>query len=395
MIIYVMDEVLMIETDEKLNSGNAEAVQEVIEGQLAQYPDLPVCVDAEKLRMISSMGLRVLMSIVHKGRETSVINVSPEVYDIFEATGFTTLMEIRKKRRCIDVTGCTLLGEGAFGSVYRLDQDTVVKVYRGSEEMLPMIEREKEKARNAFVSGAPTAIPFDIVRITGGPGEYGTVFEMIDAKNCSDIVRDDPSALDWIIPQYAEFLYALHQLKAEPGQVMDNREYYQSLLDQLSLPDQKTKQRLHDLLERMPEESGFVHGDIQLKNVMLADGKMVLVDMDTLSCGNPVFEFAGLYATYIAFNEDDPYDTEHFLGINKENAERIARQTLEEYLKLRGGEQQFEEVFRKVRIVGYLRFLKIRILEQASVQSDLKDLQIAHALQHLEELAFSTDDLTI
>ena len=97
MIIYVMDEVLMIETDEKLNSGNAEAVQEVIEGQLAQHPDLPVCVDAEKLRMISSMGLRVLMSIVHKGRETSVINVSPEVYDIFEATGFTTLMEIRKK----------------------------------------------------------------------------------------------------------------------------------------------------------------------------------------------------------------------------------------------------------------------------------------------------------
>ena len=395
MNIYVIDEVLMIETDERLDSSNAEAQQKVIEAQLEQYPDLPVCVDAEKLRMISSMGLRVLMSIVHEGRTTSVINVSPEVYDIFETTGFTTLIEVRKKRRCIDISGCPLLGEGAFGSVYRLDQDTVVKVYRGSDEMLPMIEQEKEKARKAFVGGAPTAIPFDIVQIEGGPGKYGTVFEMIDAQNCNDIVRDDPSALDWMIPQYAEFLNALHQLQSEPGTVMDNREHYLSLLDLFSLPDQKTKQRLRDLLERMLEESGFIHGDIQLKNVMLADGKMVLVDMDKLSCGNPVFEFAGLFATYIAFNEDEPDDTERFLGINKENAERIARQTLEEYLKLRGGEEQFEEAFLKVQTAGYLRFLEIRILEQASVQSDLKDLQIAHTMQHLKELALSADNLTI
>ena len=394
MNIYASDGVLTIETDERIDSGNAQAIQEYIEREIEKYPGLPVCINAEKLKLISSMGLRVLLRIINSGRKLRVINVSPEVYDIFIMTGFTSLMEIQKKRRCINVSGCPLLGEGAFGSVYRLNEDTVVKVYRGSEEMLPMIEREKEKAREAFVSGAPTAIPFDIVRIEGGQGEYGTVFEMIDAKNCNDIVRDDPSVLDWMIPQYAEFLNALHQLQADPAQVMDNRTHYLNLLDLFSFPDPKTEQRLRSLLQRMPEETGFIHGDIQLKNVMLADGKMVLVDMDKLSCGNPVFEFAGLYATYIAFNEDVPDDTERFLGINKQNAERIARQTLEEYLKLRG-EGQFDEAFRKVRTLGYLRFLEILIIEQESIQSEVKDLQIAHTMQHLKELAVSVDNLTI
>ena len=394
MNIYASDGVLTIETDERIDSGNAQAIQEYIEREIEKYPDLPVCINAEKLKLISSMGLRVLLRIINSGRKLRVINVSPEVYDIFIMTGFTSLMEIQKKRRCINVSGCPLLGEGAFGSVYRLNEDTVVKVYRGSEEMLPMIEREKEKAREAFVSGAPTAIPFDIVRIEGGQGEYGTVFEMIDAKNCNDIVRDDPSVLDWMIPQYAEFLNALHQLQADPAQVMDNRTHYLNLLDLFSFPDPKTEQRLRSLLQRMPEETGFIHGDIQLKNVMLADGKMVLVDMDKLSCGNPVFEFAGLYATYIAFNEDVPDDTERFLGINKQNAERIAHQTLEEYLKLRG-EGQFDEAFRKVRTLGYLRFLEILIIEQESIQSEVKDLQIAHTMQHLKELAVSVDNLTI
>ena len=184
------------------------------------------------------------------------------------------------------------------------------------------------------------------------------------------------------------------KVKADPAEVMDNRIHYMNLLDLFSFPDPRTEQRLRSLLQRMPEETGFIHGDIQLKNVMLADGKMVLVDMDKLSCGNPVFEFAGLHATYIAFNEDVPDDTERFLGINKQNAERIARQTLEEYLKLRG-EGQFDEAFRKVRTLGYLRFLEILIIEQESIQSEVKDLQIAHTMQHLKELAVSVDNLTI
>ena len=41
---------------------------------------------------------------------------------------------------------------------------------------------------------------------------------------------------------------------------------------------------------------------------MISRGEMILIDMDHLALGDPVFEFAGLFAAYIAFNEDDPDD---------------------------------------------------------------------------------------
>lgn len=55
-------------------------------------------IDADKLESISSAGLRVLMKLRKKtDRALTMTNVSPEVYDIFEVTGFTELMDVKKR----------------------------------------------------------------------------------------------------------------------------------------------------------------------------------------------------------------------------------------------------------------------------------------------------------
>ena len=56
-----------------------------------------IVIDAEKLEYISSAGLRVLMKLRKSiDRELPVINVSRDVYDIFETTGFTELLDVKK-----------------------------------------------------------------------------------------------------------------------------------------------------------------------------------------------------------------------------------------------------------------------------------------------------------
>ena len=60
---------------------------------------------------------------------TSVINASTEVYDIFDMTGFTKIVNIEKAFPQISTEGCPLIGKGAHGAVYRLAPDTIVKVY--------------------------------------------------------------------------------------------------------------------------------------------------------------------------------------------------------------------------------------------------------------------------
>lgn len=154
--------------------------------------------DAAGVDYISSTGLRVLLRLVKSGQaDLTVCNASPGIYDVYEITGMTSLMKVQKRMREVRVDGCEVIGRGAYGTVYRLDSDTIVKVYRNGEASLPVIEAETARARQAFVSGVPTAIPFDIVRVGD---QYGSVFEMIDARNCNDLASGEPGALDDLTP---------------------------------------------------------------------------------------------------------------------------------------------------------------------------------------------------
>ena len=108
-----------------------------------------------------------------------IINCKPEVYDIFDMTGFVEMMEISKAYRELSIDGCEVIGEGANGIVYRTDPDTIVKVYK-NHDALEEIHNERELARKAFVMGIPTAIPYDVVKV----GDYyGSVFELLNAKS--------------------------------------------------------------------------------------------------------------------------------------------------------------------------------------------------------------------
>lgn len=384
---------LVIALEGRIDAENSEARERDIRQAMEQNPGLPLTLDVDALKYISSSGLRVLVKLVKGGQsDLTIRNASPEIYDIFDVTGLTTMINVQKRMRRIDVEGCPIIGEGAFGTVYRLNGDTVVKVFRDGEASLPIIEAETAKAREAFISGVPTAIPFDVVRVGD---QYGSVFEMIDAQNCNELVVSDPSALDDLIPRYAAFLKAMHGMEVKPGRLdaardrfLENLEAYAPVLDG------ETYARLKALLQAMPEDRHLIHGDAHLKNIMISSGEIIVIDMDHICTGNPAFEFASLFATYVAFSEDDPDDMRVFMGLDCETAERIYQDTLGSYL----GEidpATFETIERKIEVLGYMRFLTILAIENRDSKSPLKDLQIRHAAEHLRELAFQVDELTI
>lgn len=89
------------------------------------------------------------------GKKLSVINVSKEIFEIFDTTGFTNILDVQKKLREISVEGCELLGQGGNGSVYRLDDDKIVKVYKPYMTR-EVIDKEREFARTAFMNGVPS-----------------------------------------------------------------------------------------------------------------------------------------------------------------------------------------------------------------------------------------------
>ena len=382
---------LVISLSGRIDSSNAAEVSGQILSAIQAHPDLSWILDADRLHYVSSAGLRIFLSLSKKSPSRVILrNVSSLIYETLSITGFTEILDVKKQLRSISVDGCPEIGRGAIGTVYRLDADTIVKVYQ-IPDCLPMIENEQKRAKQAFIRGIPTAISYDIVRVGD---KYGSVFEMVKAENCNDRLIKDPDHKDDIIQQYVKLVKAVHAVEMKPGELPDAREIYNGYLDDIAgiMPKDMVR-RLLRLLEAMPEDLHTVHGDIQMKNVMLSESEPLFIDMESLCTGNPVFDFAGLWVAYCAFNLEEPTNSMDFFGIDSETSFGIYHKVLALYLgdvsddKLRQAEE-------RIMVLGYIRFLYLLSVLHLG-KPELMDIRIRHALDSLEQLLQRVDQLCI
>ena len=386
MTVSEKDGIVTIFLEGRIDSGNATQVEKEILGLMDENPGKEIAFDAEKLDYISSAGLRVLLKVQKaKAKPVMISNVSGEVYDIFETTGFTQLLNVRKKYRQISVDGCEIIGKGAYGTVYRLDEDTVVKKYE-SPEALSMIENEKKLAKLAFVAGIPTAISFDIVKIGN---TFGSVFELLKAKTFNDLIKEKPSEADETIRKYTELIKQVHSISLAPGTLPSAKAEYLKKLDNIHpLLSDELYERMKEFYDSLPEDDHVIHGDLQMKNIMLSGDEPMLIDMDTLSQGLPIFDLGGIYLAYIAFVEDDPENCKRFFGIDKEMADRIFYGVMDNYYQ--GiSEQEKKEILEKVKIIGYTNFLNMLKPEK---HEELAALRIRHTIEFLKKFFVERKD---
>lgn len=382
---------LVISLSDRIDSSNAAEVSGQILSAIQAHPDLSWILDADRLDYVSSAGLRIFLSLSKKSPSRVILrNVSPLIYETLSITGFTEILDVKKQLRSISVDGCPEIGRGAIGTVYRLDADTIVKVYQ-IPDCLPMIENEQKRAKQAFIRGIPTAISYDIVRVGD---KYGSVFEMVKAENCNDRLIKDPDHKDDIIQQYVKLVKAVHAVEMKPGELPDAREIYNGYLDDIAgiMPKDMVR-RLLNLLEAMPEDLHTVHGDIQMKNVMLSESEPLFIDMESLCTGNPVFDFAGLWVAYCAFNLEEPTNSMDFFGIDSETSFGIYHKVLALYL----GDVSDDKLWQaeeRIMVLGYIRFLYLLSVLHLG-KPELMDIRIRHALDSLEQLLQRVDRLCI
>lgn len=352
---YTLDEnTLTLQPEGRIDSVSSEVFRREMMALCAEYPRGRVVMDAENMRYISSSGLRVILEMRRKYPSFCIKNASREVYEVMEYSGFTEIIPIEKAYRRLSVEGCEVIGHGSNGLVYRLDRDTIVKVYRNAES-LPDIQRERELSRKAFVMGIPTAIPFDVVRV----GEcYGSVFELLNARSAASVLREEPYRLEELAHMQVELLKKMHSVELAPGEIPDKRADTLSRIEFLRdhLP-QEQYGRLYALAEAVPEDHHLLHGDFHLRNVMLMNNEPLLIDMDTLCLGHPVFEFASVYMAYQGYGELDPDEVTNYMGIPYDRCVRLMRAIFFEYYGLHS-EEEYRAVLDKARVIGYARMMR-------------------------------------
>ena len=371
-----------------IDSGNAAQAEQELNRLRQDIPAEAVVLDLERLTYISSAGLRIILRLRKERPELRLVNASSEVYEILEMTGFTEMMPVGKAYRRLSVDGCEVIGRGANGEVYRLDPDTIIKVYLNPDS-LPDIQRERELARRAFVLGIPTAIPYDVVKVGDG---YGSVFELLNAKSLAKLIAAQPEKLDHWVEVYVDLLKKIHATTVEPGTMPDMKAVALGWADYLSshLPLEQYE-KLRRLIAAVPEDRHMLHGDYHVKNVMVQNGEVLLIDMDTLCMGHPVFEFASIFLAYQGFGEPDHTVVERFLGLDYDTCAAIWDKTLRLYFGT-DDPARLAGIADKARVVGYTRLLRRTIRRKGG--SPEGQLIIENCKTRLAELLGRVDNLT-
>lgn len=384
----VLDGTLIIYLNGKIDSSNSTVVEDEINKIVSANEYEKMVLDAEHLEYSSSAGLRVILRLSKNNPGLRIINVSKDVYEIFSITGFTEMLNIEKAYRRLSVDGCEAIGEGANGKVYRLDPDTVIKVYRNPDS-LPDIHRERELARKAFVSGIPTAIPYDVVKVGDS---YGSVFELLNADSFSHLIAAEPENLDKYVKLYVELLKKIHSTEVTPGDMPDMKEvaigWAEFMKDYLP-EDQSTK--LIELVKAVPDRHTMIHGDYHTKNIMMQNGEVLLIDMDTISMGHPIFELASMFLAYKGFGEIDHSIAEKFLGYSFETGLEVWNKSLALYLDT-DDENLIKNVEEKSMVVGYTRLMR-RTIRRKGFDSESGKAIIEMCSRHLADLLGRIDTL--
>lgn len=346
-----------------------------------------VILDASNLSYISSAGLRVVLKIKKLVNDTSLIEVNSEVYEIFDMTGFTELLDVRKKFRQVSIDGCEVIGEGANGIVYRINDDTIVKVYK-DKNALDEIKNEIATARKAFVLGVPTAIPYDIVKV----GDlYGSVFELLRSKSFQELLIEDNSRLDSLVKDSVDILKTLHSLNAKKGDFPNIKEEFKHRLSLgKELMSDESYNKLERLLDEIPDVNTIIHGDYHFKNILRQDNNGLLIDMDTLSIGHPIFEFAQIYATYIGFSMIEYKSFEKFFKVKEELKNDLLDKTLHYYFSDKD-DAFINEIIDKAHILAAIRFMKKATNPNYKYQQTTKEFcqdAINNVLPKIDKLYF-------
>lgn len=312
----------------RLDTSSAMQTQTEINQFLsAQSPIHSVTVNAAELEYVSSSGLRILLSLTKQYKNFKLVEVNADVYDVLNMTGFVKIMCVERALRQMSIEGCEILGVGGVGTVYRYNDDTIIKVFRDGTT-IDEVRNEITMSKEAFVMGMPTAISFDIVKVGA---QYGLVYELLHADTLSSLITHHPERIHEYARMYANLFRQLHAIQVpadscvtdalehERKQVLHIRRYF----------SQENIDLLFQILDAVPAGNRLLHLDLQAKNAMVQGDELMLIDMGEVGYGHPVLDLAHAYSSLILFVGD----YEAVIGMPRKLGEQLFDLTIDYYFE--------------------------------------------------------------
>ena len=301
---------------------------------------------------------------------------------------FDTEKSRYRKYKEVSIDGCEKIGQGAKGDVYRYNDELIIKVYN-NKNTYKDVEREIALSRKAFILGIPTAISFGIVAVGS---QYGSMYELVNSETISTYIERSPSQVGAYAKIMAQLARSIHstKVKANDGFQSAYDRIYSYIHEGIGYENVNAEKKCMELIDSLPAANTLIHGDFHTGNVFLHEGEPLLIDMDRISVGHPIFEISDLYYFYVVLGEDNPDVIEKFMGFSYETSLKFFDTFLMEYLGTED-ETRINEVKKKASIISYSRL--IRKFLKKGAPSEKEKMAIGCCVKKISELADMLQDL--
>lgn len=220
--------------------------------------------------------------------------------------------------REIDVTELEVVGVGKNAEVYKLDEERIVKLYRETVTY-EVAYSQYLTSKYAWEFGVNTAKVYDFVKC----GEkYGIIFEYIKAQKLAKYMTNSGEAKGIVANKLGKMLSEFHSIKVDTDKVPPLKTVYRRKVERFSkfmTPEQI--ERAMALIDLLPGKPVVLHGDFHKGNIFVKDGEFMVIDLDNMSVGSPMFDFIKMYCTEKITLSDLPDDMAVYYknaGINDE-----------------------------------------------------------------------------
>lgn len=273
-----------------IDSFNAKEFEEDLLGFYEQKGEL--LLDASELEYMSSSGIRALVKLSKMQNGVRIDNVNDAMFSIFYSSGLTEIFEINRQMLELTNDNWEVAGVGASGTVYKINNDTAIKVYAEGTKF-EYVNQERELARQAFICGVPTIIPNRNAKVGN---QYATIFELVNSSSLGEMLVKNPDRFDELMDDYVKMIKDLHAIE-------DTKDYFPYLQDLWLKSEHMVREGLSpedadlvvDIYKNSKKSKNLLHGDIHPGNVMISDGEMVLVDMASMSTGPELLDAITVY----------------------------------------------------------------------------------------------------
>lgn len=224
----------------------------------------------------------------------------------------------------INVEGMELLGKGMAGEVY-VDGDKVIKLYFYPKTPMERAYYYYAISQHVMKEGLPVPKSYDFVE---ADGRYGIIYERIKGEILPDYFKGGFDEKKKCAAYMGKLLRQLHMAKVKDSLLnFEDSPVIYSLRRVKVIPEEKV-QAVIDIINELPGPRTMVHGDAHEGNFMMRDDGPVMIDLDTVTLGHPIFDIS----YWLFLKEGTPSeDRRNKIGITEDQVQEYLYTAYENY----------------------------------------------------------------